>query len=127
MTQHLHACTICFRPKVVFDVISGRNVKTIGLNLAVNFEVASCSSSRDIFLKKHFVTAAAAAAAEADIDDSIKRKRFRVSLKSSWAHHTGHGRPPNSPRYRTTYSVGHFLVEVPAKHSCIDMYFKVIY
>ena len=43
----------------------------------LNLEVANSSSFRDI--KKHFVTSAAAAA---DIDDSIKRKGFRVSLKS---------------------------------------------
>ena len=38
----------------------------------VNFEVTSFSSFRDI-KKNYFVTAAEAAA---DIDDSIKRKRF---------------------------------------------------
>ena len=41
--------------------------------LVVSFEVASSNSFRDI-PKIHFVTAA-----ETDIDDSIKRKRFRVS------------------------------------------------
>ena len=45
----------------------------------VNFEVASTNSFRDI-KKNHFVTAEAAAAA--DIDDSIQRKRFRVSLNN---------------------------------------------
>ena len=40
----------------------------------VNFEVSS-SNSFEIFPKNHFVTVA-----EADIDDSIKRKRFRFSL-----------------------------------------------
>ena len=44
----------------------------------LNFEVASFSGFRDI-PTNHFVTAAEAAA-EADIDDSIKRKRIRVSL-----------------------------------------------
>ena len=43
----------------------------------VNLEVASSNSFRDI-KKNHFVTAAVAEAA-ADVDDSIKRKRFRVS------------------------------------------------
>ena len=44
----------------------------------VNFEVTSSNSFRDIS-KNHFVTAVA----EEDIDDSIKRKRFRVSLKNA--------------------------------------------
>ena len=44
----------------------------------VNFEVASFNSFQDIPKKYHFVTATAAEAA-ADIDDSIKRKCFRVS------------------------------------------------
>ena len=42
----------------------------------LNFEVASSNSFRDIPKQNHFLTAEAAA----DIDDSIKRKRFRVSL-----------------------------------------------
>ena len=47
----------------------------------LNFEVASSKSFRDI-QKAHFVMAEAAAeTAEADIDDSIKRKRIRVSIK----------------------------------------------
>ena len=61
MTQNLHFCTIYFRPEVVYDVISGRNVKTTEGNLAVNFEAASSNSFRDI-KKNHFVTAAAEAA-----------------------------------------------------------------
>ena len=44
----------------------------------VNFEVANSSGFRDI-KKNHFVTAAEAA----DIDDSIKRKRIRVSLNGT--------------------------------------------
>ena len=51
-TQNLHVCTICFRPEVVCDVFSGRNVKTIEGYFAVNFEVASSNSFRDIFFKK---------------------------------------------------------------------------
>ena len=43
----------------------------------IDFEVASFSCFRDI-KKIHFVTTAAAA----EIDDSIKRKRIRVSLKN---------------------------------------------
>ena len=78
MTPNLHVCTTCFRPEVVYDVISGRNVKTIEGYLVVNFEVASSNSFIDI-PKNNFVTPAA----EADIDDSIKRKRFRVSLKKT--------------------------------------------
>ena len=76
MTQNLHVCTICCRPEVVYDVISGRNVKTIKTTLRKNLEVASSNSFQDI-KKNHFVTAA-----EADIDDSIKRKRICVSVKN---------------------------------------------
>ena len=79
MTHNLQMCTICFRPEVVYDVMSGRNIKTIEGYLMVYFEVTSSNSFRDI--KKHFVTAA-----EADIDDSIKRKRFHVSLKNKDIH-----------------------------------------
>ena len=74
MAQNLHVCTISFRLEVVVDVISGRNVNTLESYLVVYFEVDSSDSFRDI-KKNHFVTA------EADIDDSIKRKRFCVSLK----------------------------------------------
>ena len=77
MTQKLHVCTIYFRPEVVYDIISGRNVKTVDGYLVINFEVASSNSFRDFQKKNNFVTQA-----EAYIDDSIKRKRFRVSLKS---------------------------------------------
>ena len=45
----------------------------------VDFEVASFNSFRDIN-NNHFETAAAA-----DIDDSLKRKRFRVSLNKSFS------------------------------------------
>ena len=75
MAQKLHVGTIWFRAEVVYDVISGINVKTIQGYLVENLEVASSNSFRDI--KKHFVMAAA----EADIDDSIMRNRIRVSLK----------------------------------------------
>ena len=51
MTKNLHVCTICFRPKVVYDVISGRNVKTIEGYPVVNFEVASSSCFGDILKK----------------------------------------------------------------------------
>ena len=43
----------------------------------LNFEVASFSTFQDIPTKNHFVTAA-----EADIDDSMKRKRICFSLKN---------------------------------------------
>ena len=82
MTQNLHFCAIFFRPEVVYDVISGRNVKTTEGYPVVNFEVASSNSFLDI-TKKHFVTAVAAA----DIDYNIKRKRFRVSLKNAFYRH----------------------------------------
>ena len=88
MTQNLHVCAIFCRPEVVYDVISGgRRVKTIEGYLVVNFEVASSYSFRDI-RNNHFVTAVAEAAvvvAAADVDDSIKRKRIRVSLKKALA------------------------------------------
>ena len=48
MTQNLHVCAICFRPEVVYDVISSQNVKTMEAYLVVNFEVASCNTFRDI-------------------------------------------------------------------------------
>ena len=57
LTQNLHVCTICFQLEVDYDVISGRNVKTIEGYLVVNFEVASSNSFRDL-KKNHFVTAA---------------------------------------------------------------------
>ena len=47
MTKNLHVCTICCRPEVVYDVISGWNVKTKRY-FVVNFEVASSNSFRDI-------------------------------------------------------------------------------
>ena len=74
MTTNLHVCAICCLPEIVYDIISGQNVKTIEGYLAVNFEVVGYNSFRDI-RKKYFVTAA-----KADIiDDGIKRKRIRVS------------------------------------------------
>ena len=76
MTQNEHVYAFCCRPEVACEVISGQNVKTIDGYAALNFEVAGFSSFRDI-PKNHFVTA------EADIDDSIKRKRIRLSLKNS--------------------------------------------
>ena len=48
MTQNFHVCTICFRPEVVYDVLSGRNVNTIEGYLEVNVEVAGSKSFRDI-------------------------------------------------------------------------------
>ena len=52
MGQNLHICMICCRPDVVYDVISGRNVKTVEGYYVVNFEVATSNSFRD--LKKSF-------------------------------------------------------------------------
>ena len=71
MKQNEHVYTICRRPEVGGDAISGESVKTIEGYAVLNFEVASSNSFRDI-KKNHFVTAAAA-----DIDDSIKQKRLR--------------------------------------------------
>ena len=48
MTTNLHVCTICLRPEVVYDVISGRNLKTLYGHLLVNLELASSNSFRDI-------------------------------------------------------------------------------
>ena len=79
MTQNEHVHVICCRPEVAGDVISGESVKTVEGYAVWNFEVASFSSFRDIKKTDHFVTAAA----QADIDDSIKRKRIRVSLKNA--------------------------------------------
>ena len=68
------------RPEVASDVISGENANTINGYTVLNFEVASFSSFQDIF-KKHFVTAA-------DIDDRIKRKHIRVSLRNCMQNNT---------------------------------------
>ena len=76
MTKNEHVYAICCRLEVAGDVLSGENVKTIEGFAVLNFEVAGFSSFRDI-PKNHFVTAA-----EAHIDDSIKRKRIRVSLNN---------------------------------------------
>ena len=73
MTKKEHVYAIFFRTEVVCDVIYGRNVKTIESYLVVNFEVAGANTFRDI-KKDHFVMVAA------DIDDSKKRKRIRVTL-----------------------------------------------
>ena len=72
MTINLHVCTICLRPEAVYDVISGRNIKTIERYHAANFRVASSNTFRG-----------EAAAAEADMDDSIKLKLFRISLNNT--------------------------------------------
>ena len=77
MTKNVHVCTIRLRPEVVYDVISGRNVKTIEGYIVVNFEVATANIFQDTIQKNHFVNAEAE---EADIDDSIKRKRFRLEM-----------------------------------------------
>ena len=57
--------------------MSCEHVKTIEGYTMLNFEFASFSRFRDI--KNHFVTGVTENA-EADIDDSIKRKRIHVSL-----------------------------------------------
>ena len=78
MNQNEHVFAICCRPEVAGNVISGLSVKTIDGYSLVNLEIASFNGLGDI-LKKHCVTEEA----EAEIDDSIKRKRFRVSLNKS--------------------------------------------
>ena len=77
MTRNEHVYAICCRPEEADDIISGENVKTVKGYVVLNFEFASFSSFRDI-KQNHFVTAAAA-----DIDDSIKRRCIRVSLKNT--------------------------------------------
>ena len=48
MTQNGHICAICYRPEVDCDVISSQNAKSIEDYVAVNFEVASSKTFRDI-------------------------------------------------------------------------------
>ena len=52
MTRNEHVYAICCRPKVVGDIISGKNAKAIEGYAVLNFEVASVSSFLDI--KKSF-------------------------------------------------------------------------
>ena len=52
MTLNEHVYTICCRPEVAGDVISGETVKTIESYIVLNFEVASFSNFRHI--KKSF-------------------------------------------------------------------------
>ena len=49
MTQNERAYAICCRPEVDGDVISDENVKTVEGYAALNCEVASSNSFRDIF------------------------------------------------------------------------------
>ena len=76
LTQNEHVYAICCRPEVADVVLSSENIKTIVGYAVLNIEVASISSIRDI-QKNPFATTEAAA----DIDNSIKRKRIRVSFK----------------------------------------------
>ena len=73
MTQNEYVYAICCRPEGAGDGISGGIVKTIKGYAVLNFEVTSFCNFSGI-QNYHFVTAAA------DIDDSIKRNRFRLSL-----------------------------------------------
>ena len=74
MTENEHVYTICHSLEVAGDVVSGGNVRTIEGYAALNFEVSEFSSFR--YIPKEIISAEAAA----DIDDSITRKRIRVSL-----------------------------------------------
>ena len=47
MTQNEYVYAICCRPEVAGDVISTKNVKTIGDYAALNIEAASVSSFRE--------------------------------------------------------------------------------
>ena len=82
MTKIEDVYAICCRLEAAGDVISVESVKTVAGYVVLNFEVGSSSSFRDI-KKHHFVTPAAAEAGAADIDDSIKRQRIRLSLKNA--------------------------------------------
>ena len=82
MTPNLHVCTICFRPEVVYGVISSRNLRTIESNLGVTFDVASSNSFRDIEKKTFCDGGGGGGGGAADIDNSIKRKRIHISLKN---------------------------------------------
>ena len=77
MTHNLYVCTVRFRPEIVYDVIYGRSIKTVGGSLMLNVEVAGSNSFRDI-PKNQFVTAAA------DIDETIalSENAFAFRLKS---------------------------------------------
>ena len=81
MTQneHKHIHANCCRPEVDDDYISGRNVKTVEGYVLVHFEVIGFNSFLYIH-KNHFVMTAEVAAA--DFNDSINRKRVRVSLSN---------------------------------------------
>ena len=85
MTQHEHVYVIFCWSEVAGDVIFCEHVKVVEYYAVLNFEFASFSSFRYI-QKNHFLTAEAAAKTEADIDDSIKRKHIRVSLKKAHYH-----------------------------------------
>ena len=64
-------------PEVVGDVFPGNNARTVEGYTVLPLEIGSFISFRDI-RKNNFVTAAEAAA---DIDDSIRRKYIRATLK----------------------------------------------
>ena len=66
MTQNERVYTICCRPEVAGDVLSGANVKSIEGYALLTYEFANSSNFRDI-KKNYFVTAQVA-----DIDDIIK-------------------------------------------------------
>ena len=48
MTQNLHVCTICCRPEVDNDVISGRTVDNVGVDVPVKFGYSRLNGFRDI-------------------------------------------------------------------------------
>ena len=80
MTQTLHVCTICCRPEVVYDVISGRNVKAINACVVVNFEIASSSSFRDI--KKQIISWRRRRLRPSTI--ALSENAFAFRLKTAW-------------------------------------------
>ena len=84
MTQNEHLYAICYRPKVAGDVSSCENVKIIERYAALKFEVASCSSFRDI-PKNHFVST------EAETDIAFRLIFFitnntATKMKRWWSH-----------------------------------------
>ena len=48
MTPNLHVCTICCRPEVDNDVISGAAVDNLGMDVPIKFGDSSSKGFRDI-------------------------------------------------------------------------------
>ena len=70
-TQNEQVYAISCLPEIAGDIISSENVKPVDGYAVLNFEVASFNRFRDIKTKSF---------RDGGGDDSIKRKRIRVSL-----------------------------------------------